>query len=60
MKNFIWNYWISIDVKNLDSLLSDVKEESNNVDTVFSVCVIGKVDENNKSIYRRLINKWRI
>lgn len=45
----------SIEVKNLENLLKDVKEESYYVDTVFSVCIISKVDNENKSSVEDLL-----
>lgn len=48
---------ISIDVKDLEKLLHNIKGESKNVNTVFSVCIISKVDNQNKSSVEELLVK---
>ena len=42
---------------DLQKILDAIKKESKNVDTVFSVCVICRVDENNKSVVEDQIIK---
>jgi len=48
---------ISIDVEDLEHLLQDVKNESEKINTVFSVCIISKVDSQNKSSVEDLLVK---